>query len=221
VSIHGWENPGVDELIREAASVIAVRASADGPEVLVLERSAASRFLPGYVVFPGGAADMDDVDLAVRWFGSSAEAARACAVRELAEEAGLTLTGGGLLGGGALEAVDASPPTAEQLGELARWVAPESVPVRFDARYFVVAGGDGLDPTPDGTEAVAAWWVSPRELLREWEEGVRKLYWPTWFTLQALARAESLNDLLALRIRTREPDDEELERLPRSVFWQD
>jgi 8-oxo-dGTP pyrophosphatase MutT (NUDIX family) len=216
----------VDELIREAASVIAVRASADDPQVLVLERSAASRFLPGYVVFPGGAADAGDADLAARWFGSSREAARACAVRELAEEAGLALTGGGLMvggvmGGGALEAVDARPPTPEQLGELARWVAPETVPVRFDARYFVVTGGDGPATTPDGTEAVAAWWVSPRELLREWEAGTRKLYWPTWFTLQALARAETLQDLLALRIRTREPDDAELERLPRSVFWQD
>jgi 8-oxo-dGTP pyrophosphatase MutT (NUDIX family) len=221
VSIHGWDNPDVEELIREAASVIAVRASADGPEVLVLERSAASRFLPGYVVFPGGAADAEDADLAARWFGSSREAARACAVRELAEEAGLALTGGGLMGGGALATVDARPPTPEQLGELARWVAPETVPVRFDARYFVVAGGDGPEPTPDGTEAVAAWWISPRELLREWEAGVRKLYWPTWFTLRALAGAETLQDLLALRIRTREPDDEELERLPRSVFWQD
>ena len=211
----------MSELIREAAAVIAVRAGAGGPEVLVLERSAASRFLPGYVVFPGGAADADDADLAARWFGSSHEAARACAVRELAEEAGLALTAGGLMGGGALESVDASPPTPGQLGELARWVAPKTVPVRFDARYFVVAGGDGPDPTPDGTEAVAAWWVSPGELLREWEAGARKLYWPTWFTLQALARAETLPDLLALRIRTREPDDGELERLPRSVFWQD
>ena len=33
------------------------RGAGDGPEVLVLERSAASRFLPSYVVFPGGAVD--------------------------------------------------------------------------------------------------------------------------------------------------------------------
>ena len=36
------------ERIRHAASVIAVREGRDGdPEVLVVERSAASRFLPG------------------------------------------------------------------------------------------------------------------------------------------------------------------------------
>jgi hypothetical protein len=85
----------------------------------------------------------------------------------------------------------------------------------------VVEAGGGLEPTADGAEAVAAWWISPRELLREWEAGDRRLYWPTWFTVQALAGAESPSDLLAMRIETREPDDEELERMPRSVFWQD
>ena len=117
--------------------------------------------------------------------------------------------------------MDARPPAATQLGELARWIAPEEVPVRFDARYFVVEADDGLEPTPDGAEAVAAWWISPRQLLREWEAGERRLYWPTWFTVRALARAETARDLLTMKLETREPDDDELERLPRSVFWQD
>jgi 8-oxo-dGTP pyrophosphatase MutT (NUDIX family) len=160
----------MEEVIRKAASVIAVREGADAPEVLVLERSAASRFLPGYVVFPGGAADDEDAELAVRWFGSPDESARACAVRELAEEAGLLLTRDGIV---------------------------------------------------DGGEIVDGWWISPRALLREWEAGARRLYWPTWFTVQALARAKTPTDLLEIRLRTREPDDGEIERLPRSVFWQD
>jgi len=39
--------------------------------------------------------------------------------------------------------------------------------------------------------------------------------------MSALATCDSVADLLALRIDTREPDDDELERLPRSTFWQD
>jgi hypothetical protein len=31
----------------------------------------------------------------------------------------------------------------------------------------------------------------------------------------------SVDELFALRIQTREPDEDELARLPRSVFWQD
>jgi ribonuclease/clavin/mitogillin len=209
------------EVIRKAASVIAVREGAAAPEVLVLERSAASRFLPGYVVFPGGAADDEDVELAVRWFGSADESARACAVRELAEETGLVLTSDGIVDGGDLGSLDGRAPAAAQLGELARWIAPAEVPVRFDARYFAVEAGPGLEPIPDGTEVVAGWWVSPRELLRQWEGGSRRLYWPTWFTMQALARAQTPAEVLEMRLRTREPDDRETERLPRSVFWQD
>ena len=211
----------MDEAIRKAASVIAVRPGPAAPEVLVLERSPASRFLPGYVVFPGGAADAADAELAARWFGSSNEAARACAVRELAEETGLLLTRDGLVDGEGLDSLDGRAPSATQLGELARWIAPEEVPVRFDARYFAVEAGPDLEPTPDGAEVVAGWWISPRELLTQWEAGARRLYWPTWFTVQALAGARTPRDVFDLRLRTREPDDVELERLPRSVFWQD
>ena len=59
--------------IRRAASLVCVRPGADGPEVLVVERSAGSRFLPGYVAFPGGALDADDEAIARRWFGTVEE----------------------------------------------------------------------------------------------------------------------------------------------------
>lgn len=211
------------EEIRRAASVIAARPGRDGLEVLVLERSRESRFLPGYVVFPGGAIDVEDERNAERWFGAAAESARACAVRELLEEVGLALTAGGLgpAEDRSVAALDGSPPRTEQLPEVAHWIAPPEVPVRFDARYFAVASPGGLRPVPDGVESVRAWWASPRSLLGEWSEGRRKLWWPTYFTLDALAGCESVAELLALRIRTREPEEEEVERLPRATFRQD
>lgn len=209
--------------IRNAASVIAVRETAGAPEVLVLRRSDASRFLPGYVVFPGGAVDEDDARLAAAWFGSEDEAARAGAVRELAEEAALALTADGLVRSDddPLAAVTASPPSVDRLLELARWIAPEQVPVRFDARYFGVAAPSGLDPVVDGHEAVEAWWASPRDLLAGWEGERHRLYWPTYFTMTHLAGCASVADMLALRIITREARDDEAAGLPRSVFWQD
>ena len=213
--------------IRHAASVLAIRegaGGAGGPEVLVLERGARSRFLPGYVVFPGGAVDAGDAALAARWFGDDGEYARAAAVRELVEEAGLALTRDGLVDAGdpdSLDPVHAAPPSVEQLHELARWVAPDEVPVRFDARYFTVEAPAGLEPAPDGTEAALAWWAPPRELLAEWQVGARKLYWPTYATMLELAACDSLESIVALTIETREPDDDEVVRLPRSVFWED
>lgn len=209
--------------IRKAAAVIAVRDGESGPEVLVLERSAGSRFLPGYVAFPGGATDAEDAAHAERWFGSAEEAPRACAVRELLEEVGLALTAEGLRGapGEPMEAIEVSPPTPGQLCRIAHWIAPEDVPVRFDAQYFALEAPMDIEPTPDGHEAAAAWWAPPRTLLEDWAVGRRKLYWPTYFTMRALAGCASVEDLLALDIQTREPDEDELGRLPRPTFWQD
>ena len=208
--------------LRKAASVIVARAADEGFEVLVLERSAESRFLPGYIAFPGGAADDGDDALAERWFGSAEEAARACAVRELLEEVGLALTAEGVSSSEtrAIEVVAAAPPRAEQLSPIAHWIAPPDIPVRFDARYFAVEATDGVEPHPDGVEAARAWWMSPRMLLEGWSDERHKLYWPTYFTMRAIAGCASVDELLALRITTREPDEDELGRLPRSTFWQ-
>jgi 8-oxo-dGTP pyrophosphatase MutT (NUDIX family) len=209
--------------IRAAASVIAARDGATGVEVLVVERGKRNRFLPGYVAFPGGAVDAGDAALAERWFGSAEESARACAVRELLEEVGLVLGSDGLAEAeaNAFETLSASPPRSEQLTEVAHWVAPAEVPVRFDARYYAVPAPGGLRPAPDGDETSEAWWVSPRELLQEWRAERRRLYWPTYFTMRALAPCSSVAELLELRIRTREPAESDLEGIPRSTFWQE
>ncbi len=213
----------VDEL-RLAASVIAGRDGSAGLELLVIERSRSSRFLPGYVAFPGGATDPGDAALAVEWFGTADEISRACAIRELSEETALALTVDGLGPIGSwdpLSPVGMAPPTPEQLPEIAHWIAPEEVPVRFDARYFAVESIDGLDPTPDGSEAASAWWATAEELLTDHEAGRRKLYWPTFFTMTHLAECSSVADLLALRIETREPTEDDVARLSRATFWQD
>lgn len=165
-----------------------------------------------------------DAELALAWFGDESEALRAAAVRELVEEAGLALTGAGLVDAdtpGSLDRVHREPPAREQLPEVTHWVAPERVPVRFDARYFAVAAPTGLEPAPDGEETARAWWESPRSLLEDWESETRKLYWPTYFTMLQLASLTGVDDLLALRFESREPAPDEEAALPRSVFEQD
>jgi 8-oxo-dGTP pyrophosphatase MutT (NUDIX family) len=214
--------PEVSEPLRRAASVIAARNGAAGLEVLVVQRGGTTRFLPGYVAFPGGSTDEDDALLAERWFGDRAEMARACAVRELLEEVGLALTSDGLVeAGGSTPESLVSPPRRDQLPEIAHWVAPAEVPVRFDARYFAVEAPAGLRPTPDGAETADAWWAAPADLLEDWRAERRKLYWPTYFTMRTIAPCSTAAELLALRIRTREPGRADLEGVPRSAFWQD
>src|SRR5215211_4967073 len=127
----------VDEEVRLAASLIGVREGASGPEVLVIERTQDHRFLPGYLAFPGGAVDGSDRALAERWFGDAGEEGRAAAIRELAEEVGLALTASVVTAvdfDRPTATIDGSPPVRSSVPQIARWVAPERVPVRFDAR---------------------------------------------------------------------------------------
>ncbi|HEY2803009.1 MAG TPA: NUDIX domain-containing protein [Actinomycetota bacterium] len=217
---------------RPAATVIAARDGGDGIEVLVLERSPGSRFLPGYVVFPGGAVDAGDEELARRWFGDASEAARACAIRELAEETGLTLTSHGLQPH-ADGAVDEAPPAADALHQISHWIAPEEVPVRFDARFFAVSVANGaqpnaepnmeptvgptakptvkpnMEPTADGAEAERAWWADPRALLSEYHAGTTSLYWPTFKMMEALAGCSSIQEVLTLDVPQDDGDEED------------
>lgn len=189
---------------RAAATIVVVREAPEGIEVLALRRGAASRLLPGFVVFPGGTVDAGDAALAERWFGSPHDAARACAVRELAEEAGLVLLGPGIRplvdGEDPLEAVSTAPPPAERIPEIARWLAPEFLPVRFDARFFAAEGGRDVDPRADGTEIDRAWWARPGELLSAFHADRASLAWPTLKTLEGLAACGSVDDALALRV---------------------
>jgi 8-oxo-dGTP pyrophosphatase MutT (NUDIX family) len=92
---------------RNAATVILMRPSADGPEVYYMRRQVSMDFAGGMCVFPGGGVDPRDFDTSVAWagptpaewaarLGCDEETARAlvcAAVRETYEESGVLLAG--------------------------------------------------------------------------------------------------------------------------------
>lgn len=201
---------------RPAATIVVARdvPAAPGIEVLVLRRTSLSRFAPEFVVFPGGSVSAEDGELAERWFGDRSEAFRACAVRELAEETELVLTADGLWEAAGRLPGDPglAPPATSQVAELAHWIAPEFLPVRFDARFFGVVAGPDLTPVPDGIEIEWAWWARPHEVLVAADRGDAPLMWPTLVFLRALAACRSAADAVALRVPQVEPGPEA--RLP-------
>jgi 8-oxo-dGTP pyrophosphatase MutT (NUDIX family) len=93
--------------MRDAATVVLLRDSSDGPEVYLLRRVRGMAFAAGMTVFPGGAVDPRDADTEVGWVGppppswtgpfdadeSLARALLCAAVRETFEEAGVLLAG--------------------------------------------------------------------------------------------------------------------------------
>jgi 8-oxo-dGTP pyrophosphatase MutT (NUDIX family) len=161
---------------RQAASLILLRDSADGLEVLLVKRNPEQRFMGGAWVFPGGAVQADD--------GDHAHAA----VRELEEEAGIALR------------ADAA------LVPYSRWITPAEVKVRFDTWFFAARAPDGARATPDGGECVDARWLRPWEALAACERDELLLVFPTIKHLEQLAGFGSVADALeAARDRTVEP----------------
>jgi 8-oxo-dGTP pyrophosphatase MutT (NUDIX family) len=195
---------------RPAATVIVARQARSGIEVLVERRAAASRFAPGFVVFPGGLVEPGDAALAAAWFGDESQSDRACAVRELYEETGLLVTASGLIPAareGDLGEIRFRPPEPGALIEVARWIAPEFLDVRFDARFFAVEAPQGLEPSPDGTEIEHAWWARAEDILAASTQGDAPLMWPTLVTLEELAECATVSEVLALRITQRRPPE--------------
>jgi 8-oxo-dGTP pyrophosphatase MutT (NUDIX family) len=160
-------NDGEVTEARQAASIIVLRDSEAGPEVLLVRRNPAQRFMGGAWVFPGGAVHSEDADHA------------AAAVRELREEAGIAL------------------PAGATVVPWSRWITPPEVKVRFDTWFFVTAAPSGAEATPDGAECVAARWLRPADALAAHVRDELMLVFPTIKHLEALATMDSAADALA------------------------
>ena len=151
---------------RQAATVIVLRGGAERLEVLLVRRNPQARFMGGAWVFPGGALD-------------GTEDHRAAGVREVAEEAGVTL------------------PDASALVDFSRWITPPQVPIRFDTLFFLDRLPHGAEPRPDGGETVGVGWHAPRDTLAAHERGALDLVFPTIKTLEQLRAFISADELLA------------------------
>src|SRR5207237_2437317 len=88
-------------------------------------------------------------------------------------------------------------PATEGLFYFARWITPVTNPRRWDTRFLVGRVPDGQVACPDGTETVSCAWMTPRAALAAYRDGQIVLIPPTVRTLDALARFESVDAVLA------------------------
>lgn len=157
-------NLGEPAVPRPSASVVLLRRGgkhADRAlEVLLLKRTESAKFMPGVWVFPGGAVDAGD--------GTGEAGYRACAIRELGEEASIELG------------------DEDELILFSRWITPEVVSRRFDAWFFLALAPAHTSPQPDGIETTEFRWFEPQVALRAQEAGELTLAFPTIKQLESL-----------------------------------
>jgi 8-oxo-dGTP pyrophosphatase MutT (NUDIX family) len=159
-------------VIREAASVILLRPAAVAFEVFFVRRNRGASFMASASVFPGGAAE-------------DGEDARAAAIRELREEAAVTVA-------------------PDRLEPWAHWITPSIEPKRFSAHFFVAELPPGEQPQVDHAEAVDMVWMRPHEAIEH--AGELKLPPPQIRTCWELVTHRAIADVLAAaQMRAQEP----------------
>jgi 8-oxo-dGTP pyrophosphatase MutT (NUDIX family) len=163
-------NLGPETVPRPAATVIVLRGGAQALQVLLVRRNPQARFMGGAWVFPGGAVDRRE--------GAGQAALRAAAVRELREEAGITIA------------------SADQLIPFSRWITPAQVKIRFDTWFYLAPLPPGAEPRIDGREVVDARWYSPAAALEAGHRGELLLVFPTIKHLERLSAFGSADALI-------------------------
>jgi 8-oxo-dGTP pyrophosphatase MutT (NUDIX family) len=147
---------------KPSGTVVAVRDTAGGLEVLLLQRARRrGQESQAPWVFPGGKVEPEDAMLG----GDDPErSARHAAVREAHEEAALRLEPSGLV-------------------TISRWITPAVRTRRFDTWFFLAAVEDDHDVVVDGQEIGAHAWLAPGEALERYRAGGLSLAPPTFVTV--------------------------------------
>lgn len=202
----GMPTPPPAPAPRPAAVVVLYRRVGQGAEVFWVKREKALAFAGGFYAFSGGKVDKSDAAVPVRGASGEQAAIISAAARELFEEAGVLVAEGAerlspervrelrrtLLADarkwGELLAAEGLALRAEDFREAGRWITPPSVPVRFDAHFFLVEAPPHAIAEQWPGELAEATWVKPAEAVVRWEQGTALLHPPNLHALQVLSR---------------------------------
>lgn len=191
-----------------AASVIVLRPgeSANSLEVLMMRRNENASFVPDAWVFPGGAVEQLDREIArERGDGSILGRMRVAGARELFEETGVWLGAPlenaeakrrRLLAGitSFRQLLDEAPVDLDQLVWTSHWITPIGVPKRFDTYFFLAKVSRNVEATIANEEAVETTWITIDDALAN-----LKMIFPTIKNLEALRGFTSPDELIASR----------------------
>lgn len=182
---------------RDSSSAIVLRRGTEGHwEVLLGLRSRRSRFMPGHLSCPGGAAEPADR------FDEPGGYLR-CVRRELQEESGLDVP-------------------ADRWIEAGQRTTPPMFPVRFHTRFFLTHLADedpGWSPTPASGENESFRFAPADLFLQEWRQGAARIPPPIVPILRAIDQtARSPSTEVALRVAAANAQEE---RAPRIEFVPD
>ncbi len=211
--LHAQREPATP---RPAATVLLLRDTPAGFEVLMTRRSATASFAPGAYVFPGGGIDAADATAhahaARRPTQSDLHLTQAiAAIRESFEELGILLArhaDGSAATQADIAALDRKAPfvaqcaarsltlSADRVYVLAHWITDRDLPRRFDVPFLVARMPEGQVPDADESEQFEPVWVRPADALKRHADGSFFMIYPTIRTLERLQHYPTVDAVL-------------------------
>lgn len=157
---------------RAAASVIVLRDTSEGIEILFVRRAPELKFMGGAWVFPGGSLLESDgsIDDDASW--------KAAGTRETWEEARIRIE----------QPADLVP--------FSRWITPELAPMRFDTRFYLAIAPEGAEPAPDRYEVDRAEWWTPAKAIGLFVSGDAEIHFPTIKQVEQIAEFKTAAEAL-------------------------
>lgn len=141
-----------------AATILLVRDSDDGLEILLLKRNSNAKNMADVWMFPGGKIDEEDLG------SNELERAARGGLRELCEEADVSLE-------------------LDSLTTFSHWLTPAGQKRRFATWFFIATIPEDALVKVDGEEMVEAVWMSPGDAVNEHRAGRLRLPPPTVVSL--------------------------------------
>lgn len=202
--IKGFDYQQPSVTIKDASVAILYRKTSSGTEVFWLRRGSHLKFAGGYYAFPGGRVDADDAKIAVEGASTEESPFIVSAARELFEETGvLVARGAEKLTPKVLEAtraeLNSKTLTFQAMVEkfalvlerksflsAGRWVTPNYMPARFDARFFLVEAPPLAEAKIAEEEASEGGWIRPATALHKWNFGAALLHPPNLHVMQVM-----------------------------------
>ncbi|WP_219210707.1 MBL fold metallo-hydrolase [Variovorax boronicumulans] len=208
--------------VRDAATLLLLRDTPAGIEVLMTRRSDKASFGAGAYVFPGGRIDAGDAQAhgvaERRVTQSDLQLTQSiAALRECFEELGVLLArhaDGRPVEAAEVAAMDRSTTdgtqpfaaqcatqglrlATDQVFTFAHWITDRDLPKRFDVPFLVARMPEGQTPTADETEQFEPVWVRPADALERHKAGGFLLMFPTVRTLERFTAYATVDAVLA------------------------
>ena len=219
---------------RPSTTVLLVRDSADGLEVLMVVRNDRSQYASA-LVFPGGVIEAEDGDEAwldlldgTEGLDPAERRRRIAGFRELYEETGLLLLEAPLrqpqMGGEGISFLEVVRGSGGRLDLLAmapfaHWVTPEGAPKRYDTFFRLCWLTTEMTAISDGRETVSVEWLKPSGALALGASKARNLLFPTKCQLELLDQSRSVEEAVAAaRARKIVPVSPSMDRREEGTF---